>query len=245
MKKLKQRVTQLVDFSKSSQAIILLATEMLLGVGIVMMSLSIFLKLADDVLEKETISVDSTIIHIIYSFRSPLLTNIMNIFSFFGGEVFLGGVILLTIILLFKKHKKDAAAFSFILSFGLFFNLILKNMFHRPRPQFLPLVHETTFSFPSGHAMNSFVFYISLYYFIFRKTKNKNLRIALSTISMILVLCIGISRVYLGAHYPSDVIAGYLAGLIWFGMVLLFKKLLLFFRLFKEYEFEKGYTLID
>jgi undecaprenyl-diphosphatase len=121
------------------------------------------------------------------------------------------------------------------LFFGIALNFLLKSMFQRPRPTFLPLVQENFYSFPSGHAMNSFIFYTSLSFFIFRRIRNKYLRIGLIFLSMMFILLIGISRVYLGAHYASDVVAGYVTGFLWFVLVLFFEKSLVFLKLFKRY----------
>jgi undecaprenyl-diphosphatase len=232
---------KLFYFSKSSQTVLTLFAEICIGITAMIGSLFIFLKLADHVLDKETISFDSAIIHFIYLFRGPAATTIMTNISLFGGQLFLSVAIIITILLLIRKYKKDALIFSFILFFGIVLNLLLKDMFQRPRPNFLPLVHETSYSFPSGHAMNSFVFYMSLSYFIFRNTRNKKLGIILTLLSGFLVLSIGISRIYLGVHYPSDVLAGFAAGLLWFVIVLLFEKTLIFLRLFRQYKSKKKY----
>ena len=241
MKKTKHKQSNLIDFLKSSQFVLILSAEVIAGVAIVLTALSIFLKLGDDVLDKEVISFDFSIIRYIYSFRNPLMTTVMNIISFFGGELFLGGAIMVTIFILLRKHKKNALVFSFILLFGIILNLALKNLFERPRPQLHPLVHETSYSFPSGHSMNSFVFYFALSYFIFLNKRNIKLGIILTIFSSILVLLIGISRIYLGAHFPSDVIAGYVAGLCWFVMVLLFEKTILLLRLVRQYKDKHAY----
>jgi len=241
MKKISQQLSQVIDFSRSSQIALAFVIEIILGIFLTIVTLGIFLKLGDDVLDREVISFDSPLIHFIYSFRNPFMTTIMNAFSFLGGEIFLGLAILATIFILLRKYKKDALVFSFILLFGIGLNLFLKNMFHRPRPHFLPLVHETSYSFPSGHSMNSFIFYTSLSFFIFRKLKNRLLKNVLIILSALLILFIGISRIYLGAHYPSDVLAGYVAGLCWFVIVLLFEKTLIFLKLFQKFEVEKKY----
>ncbi len=242
MKNLRQRLSQVIEFSRSSQIAFALCTEIIVGVFLTIATLGAFFKLGEDVIDKEIISFDSSIIHFIYHFRTPIVTYFVNKISFLGGDIFLGTAITLTILyLFFNRHKKDALVFSFILFFGIGLNLLLKNMFHRPRPDLIPLVHETSYSFPSGHSMNSFIFYTCLSFFIFRKIKNKKLSIALIIISAIFIFLIGISRIYLGAHYPSDVLAGYIAGLCWFIIVLLFEKTLSFLRLFRDYEYKKGY----
>jgi len=232
---------QIVIFSKSSKFAFLLVSEIILGMLLIGVSLVVFLKLAEVILTKEVISFDVWIRQLIYVFRNPTITMFMKDITFLGGDVFLGCVIIITILLLLRKHKKDAAVFSFILFFGIALNIFLKNIFQRPRPTFIPLIHETSYSFPSAHAMNSLVFFLSLSYFIFINTRNEKLGIVLTFLSGFLVFFIGISRIYLGAHYPSDVLGGYVAGLCWFALVLVFEKTLLFLRLFKKFEVEKKY----
>ncbi|SRR5258708_2392136 len=238
---LKKNILRILAFSNSSKIALLLLVEIISGVILTMVMLGIFLKLGEDVLTKDVVSFDSSITHFIYTFRTPLMTSIMNTISFFGGEMFLGIAIIITIILLIRKHRKDALIFSFILFFGLGLNLLLKDFFQRPRPHFLSLVHEYSYSFPSGHAMNSLVFYVSLSYFIFRNTRNKIRGLILSILCGVFIISIGISRIYLGAHYPTDVIAGYAAGLCWFLIVVLFEKTLIFLQLMRKYELDKKY----
>ena len=198
--------------------------QITLGITIMLFSLYIFLTLTDSVLRREFIFFDDSISAFFYSLRTPPLTVVMLAITFLGSQYFLGSAIIVTIVSLFKKHKKDALNFAFILLFGIILNLILKDMFQRPRPDVAPLVYESTYSFPSGHAMNSFVFYTTLVYFIFRKYRNKKIFLNFTIICGLLILAIGVSRIYLGVHYPSDVIAGFAAGLLWFTCVLIFEK---------------------
>ncbi len=241
IKKFKKRITEFSAFSKSSHDSEKLLLEIFIGISALIGSLYIFLKLTHKVIDKEIIFFDNIIMQTIYDFHTPFLTQLMKSITFLGGEMFLGLAIILTIIMLLRKHKKDAFVFGFILLFGIILNLWLKGLLQRPRPDFFALVTETTFSFPSGHAMNSSVFFLSLTYFIFRNTRNKMLGIWLSILSAILVFLIGTSRIYLGVHYPSDVIAGFAAGLLWFVIILLFEKMLIFLRLFREYELISKY----
>ncbi len=241
MRKVKQKTSEIIKFSLSSQVTLLLFGEIIIGLFLTLVTLFFFLKLGDKVIDQEAIFFDSTLTHFIYLFRSPFMTTIMRDITFFGGQILLGSAVIVTILFLLKKHKKDALVFAFILFFGIGLNLLLKDMFQRPRPDIVPLVHETSYSFPSGHAMNSFIFYTCLSFFIFRRFKNKQLKIMLICGSALLIFLIGLSRIYLGVHYPSDVIAGYTAGLCWFVMVLLFDRTLIFFRLFKNRDLEKQY----
>jgi membrane-associated phospholipid phosphatase len=213
-----------------SHAIFALSMQIILGICAVIASLFVFLKLAYKIIDNETVFFDSSIINFMYSLRSPEMTALMKGITFLGGEIFLGTATAITILILFKKHKNDALNFIFILLFGIGLNLFLKDLFQRPRPDFMPLIHEATYSFPSGHAMNSFVFYMTLSYFIFHETRRKMLSILFASVSAIIVLLIGISRIYLGVHYPSDVIAGYAAGILWFCLVILFEKTVILLR---------------
>src|SRR5829696_3195015 len=93
---------------------------------------------------------------------------------------------------------------------------LLKGLFQRPRPHFAhPLLVETSYSFPSGHAMESFVAYGMLAYFTVLALRSWKARVAVVFGAALLVMLIGFSRMYLGVHYFSDVIAGYAAGGVW------------------------------
>jgi undecaprenyl-diphosphatase len=99
-------------------------------------------------------------------------------------------------------------------------NLLLKDLFARPRPRFeRPLVVEASHSFPSGQAMESLVVYGMLAYFAVLILRGTGKRIAVAVGAAVLVILIGFGRVYLGAHYLSDVVGGFVAGGAWLGAV--------------------------
>jgi membrane-associated phospholipid phosphatase len=238
----KKGINNLTTFYKTYRGIDTLFLEIFIGVLAILGSLYIFLKLSHKVIDKEIIFFDKFIMDLLYDAHSPFLTEIMKTVTFFGGEIFIGFAITTTIALLFwTKHRKDAVLFTFILLFGILLNLWLKGFFERLRPDEIVLIIEKTYSFPSGHSMNSFIFFMSLTYFVFHNTRNKKLGLILSFLSVITVLSIGISRIYLGVHYPSDVLGGYAVGLLWFAGVLLFEKMLIFLKLFREFELNKKY----
>lgn len=228
------KVKRVVKFSFSSRLAFILFLEIVFSVLLSLTALFIFLKMGNDVLEKEVFSIDVWLTNYIYGFRSPLITTIMICFTFLGSTLFLFFLSGISTLYLFTKRKKDAIIYFVILYSGVILNLILKFTFQRPRPHHLPLIYEDSFSFPSGHAMNGFVFYTALSYFILRETKNTTTAIFVSTISLIIILCIGLSRIYLGVHYPSDVIAGYITGFLWFISAILFEKTVIFERLYKR-----------
>lgn len=109
-------------------------------------------------------------------------------------------------------------------------NIFLKNIIQRPRPNDFRLISETGYSFPSGHSMISMAFYGFLIYLSIKYLKNKKMKIVLITFLSILIILIGISRIYLGVHYTSDVIAGFMISVCY---------LIIFTSLVKKYIIER------
>ncbi|PIZ43905.1 phosphatase PAP2 family protein [candidate division WWE3 bacterium CG_4_10_14_0_2_um_filter_42_8] len=124
----------------------------------------------------------------------------------------------------------------FTLLTGVTLNLLLKLIFRVPRPDISPLEIATIYSFPSGHAMNSTVFYGSVAFLLFHFTRHKKLAVVVTILASVLILLVGASRIYLGVHYPSDVLASYLVGLLWLLICILFERTVRFYRLFERYE---------
>ena len=117
---------------------------------------------------------------------------------------------------------------------GLIATTILKIFFKVPRPIFNTLSIEHSYSYPSGHALNSFLFYGAISYFIYHFTKNKKLSAVISVVCIFMVFSIGLSRIYLGVHRTSDVIAGYIFGFWLFVVIILIDKTITFLRLIRE-----------
>ena len=166
---------------------------------------------------------------IVESFRNPILTTIMkNITKLSNTKHITIIAIILTILFIFKWKKNNVAK---LIPSNLIFitlsNQILKRIFKRTRPLGYRLIKATGYSFPSGHAMVSMAFYGLLIYIIYHLIDNKIIRNILITINIIIILLIGISRVYLGVHYLSDVIVGYSVSIIY---------LLLLTKIIKKYK---------
>ncbi len=229
-----KHILRFIDFLKQSHISLVLFIEIIISVFISLASLYLFLELGEEVLDKDILLIDSLVTNFIYSFRSPLLNQVMMFFTSLGNGLALISMSIITILYIGAVRKKDVAIYLGILCSGAILNIILKFLYQRPRPENFPLIHENSLSFPSAHAMNSFVFFAALSYFIFRETNNKNVTLIISAISLFIVGLIGISRIYLGVHYPSDVLGGFIAGFLWFISAILFEKTIIIKRLYKS-----------
>lgn len=168
-----------------------------------------FLALAEDVFNKEIMNGDIIGYKLISTFLiSDFVTPIAKFITNFGGAIFLS--IATVMLFLFIKNKKIGLSIISNIVIITVLNQLLKRILQRPRPTEFRIVEETGYSFPSGHSMVSMAFYGYLIYLIYRYIKNKYVKWTLITILSILICLIGISRIYLGVHYTSDVLGGFL-----------------------------------
>lgn len=188
---------------------------LLAGITFAFLSILLFSDLAEDLDELDLF--DSAIIHFIGRFNSPSVTQIMKIVTAAGSPAFLLLIACVVSFILYirKRHFWDALMVIAALGGGSLLNYLLKLTFQRPRPHFAALVDASGYSFPSGHAMVSAVFYGFLAYLIWLNIRNLSIRYCGAIGLGILILLIGVSRIYLGVHYPSDVLAGFAAGGFW------------------------------
>ncbi|HJJ08975.1 MAG TPA: phosphatase PAP2 family protein [Clostridiaceae bacterium] len=168
-----------------------------------------FLALTEDVFNKEIMQGDIIGYKMISTFLiSDFVTPIAKFITNFGGAVFLS-IATIALLLLIKNKKIGLSIFSNIVIITIL-NQLLKRILRRPRPTEFRIVEETGYSFPSGHSMVSMAFYGYLIYLIYRYIKNKYIKWSLIVLLSILICLIGISRIYLGVHYTSDVLGGFL-----------------------------------
>lgn len=168
-----------------------------------------FLALAEDVFNKEIMNGDIIGYKIISTFLiSDFATPIAKFITNFGGAIFL---ITLTVLLfiLIKNKKIGLSIFSNLVIITVL-NQLLKRILQRPRPTEFRIIEETGYSFPSGHSMVSMAFYGYLIYLIYKYVKNKYVKWISIVLLGILICSIGVSRIYLGVHYTSDVLGGFL-----------------------------------
>jgi undecaprenyl-diphosphatase len=209
---MKAKINYFRSLIKKTPLIKLLTFEIAIGLLVSVISLILFIFLTDIVLDKEVLSSDLLISGYIYTLRTPFLTTIMYAVSFLGS-VPPGIILTLTVVvILYKKHKKEALIFALSLVLGMLLNYLLKILFHLPRPDISPLQKLNDNSYPSGHAMNNLILYGLLAVYTYHFTRNRLIGIIVTVISLIWIGLIGFSRIYLGVHYPSDIIAGYLMG---------------------------------
>ena len=153
---------------------------------------------------------------------APGLTEAVRVVVAPGSMVALALVsVAVAVALLAQRRWSALVAWLVAVLGGEALNLLLKDLFARPRPRFeRPLVVETSYSFPSGQAMESLVVYGMLAYFAVLILSGSGKRVAVAVGAAVLVVLIGFGRAYLGAHYLSDVVGGFVAGGAWLGAVI-------------------------
>lgn len=186
-----------------------------------------FADIAIDVVTRDEITYyDKVIVSYLNNIASSYSTEFAIFITRFGAEYIV--LFLLPIVLVFLLLRYIKEGFFLLITTGGAFvlNSIVKVMFDRARPVIgTPVIQAEGYSFPSGHAMLAICFYGALIYLSFRYIKNKNLRIISYVFFSIFILLIGLSRVYLGVHYPSDILGGFSLGAFWLGLCILLYRL--------------------
>lgn len=183
-----------------------------LKLTIAIIALIVFTYIAINVFKKEIFTWDTSIYNYLMQKRNIKLNELVILFTELGGAIVITIITILLLIFVKKEYKIMIA--TNVISITLL-NQILKIVFMRPRPEIMRLIDENGYSFPSGHSMVSTAFYGLLIYLIYKNVKNNYLKwfgcIALS----LLIIGIGLSRIYLGVHYASDVIGGFCFSIIY------------------------------
>ena len=194
-----------------------------LGLAFAAAALFFFAWLTDEVLEGDTKAFDETIRNFVHGFAGESLTTLMNLSTMLGSTAFLMALSVgVIVIFLLKNRKRGAALFAATMAGAIILNFVLKLSFHRPRPvPFFDTPLPDSYSFPSGHSLFSVCFYGVLAWLITARITNRSAQISIWSLAVSLVLLIGLSRIYLGVHYPSDVLAGFAAAFVWVSTVVL------------------------
>ena len=184
--------------------------------------LVLFAWLSEEVFEGELTRFDTRVRMKVHELFSPQMTKFMQAMTFLGSASFLAALFLaITTVWVIRKKYRPAAWLAMAAGGSVILDVSLKLSFQRPRP--VPFVGPTpmSYSFPSGHSLSSFCFYGVLAGLLCSRIQSPVLRKSIWCASALLVLGIGISRIYLGVHYPTDVIAGYIAAGAWVSSLLL------------------------
>ena len=202
--------------------------------GLVLMGISLYMftMLSTVFVEKSQFPFDQKMIDVVRSFSSPIMDWFMIFITEIGSPVVMGLLLVIGMTWIIVKHKNFFGMLGYMISVagaGLL-NLLLKGAFERERPNFNRIVEADGFSFPSGHSMGSMVFFGFLGYLVIRSNCKPVTKIGWGILFSMIILFIGISRIYLGVHFPSDVLAGYTAGIIWLILCIAFLEVLYFLK---------------
>ncbi|WKA56428.1 phosphatase PAP2 family protein [Planococcus shixiaomingii] len=199
------------------------ALLLIIGLAVASFFIWLFAELAEELLENELRKFDETIIGFFNSVANSTLDMFFLVITELGSVRFLTALSVLTLLLLWFKAKDKWGILFFVIAVGggSLLTLLLKNLYDRRRPSINESIDAVGYSFPSGHSMGSLLFYGFIGYFAVRSRLKKRVKVLILIILAVLVVLIGTSRIYLGAHFPSDVIAGYIAGTIWLILCLL------------------------
>ncbi len=165
----------------------------------------------------EGILFDVNIMEYIHNNTSPIILSLMKFISFIGSERFLFPAVTMTIAYTLVKKRYYISKLLLLSTLGSYLlNYLLKQIFHRTRPIEYFLVNQGGLSFPSGHSMVTMTFYSTLAFLLAKKVEDSRKKRLIHIIAFVMICLMGISRIYLGVHWPTDVIGGYLAGYIFY-----------------------------
>ncbi|MBD7984018.1 phosphatase PAP2 family protein [Sporosarcina sp. Sa2YVA2] len=195
----------------------LLSARLLLALTLCILFGGMFAYIARGIRRETITDFDSAIITIVQGWEADWLTPIMKAFTFIGSTTVVLFLIVagFAILLFVVRNRAEAFFFFFALGGTGVLNQILKFIFKRERPDLHRLIDITGFSFPSGHTMMAFSLYAVISYILWRHIRTYTSKILLILFAALMFGMIGLSRIYLGVHYPSDVIGGTMASAFW------------------------------
>lgn len=216
------------QYNASLPYIITVAVALFIVVG----AINLFVELTDTLKSEELALYDQQITDYVISYRSPGLTRyflfVTHVGDVYGYLFVLVATVLLSMLVF--KHWRYVVQITIVLFLSAVSNLILKRFIDRARPGIEHMVSVETLSYPSGHAMSAMAFYGFVIYLCYRFKMNVFLKVGIILLLFLLILSIGISRIYLGVHFPSDIAGGFIAGFIWVIFCILLFNLIEIFR---------------
>ncbi|MEZ7495671.1 phosphatase PAP2 family protein [Leeuwenhoekiella aequorea] len=204
----------------------------LLALIIVVFCINTFIELTDTLKSEILVTYDTQITDYILTYRNPLLTKyfvfVTNVGDLYGYLIVVG--LASAVSYYFFKSWKYVAQTVLVLLVASISNVMLKRFIDRARPGIEHLVSVETLSYPSGHAMSAMAFYGFLIYLVTQFNLSKLAKSSIIAGLSFFILSIGISRIYLGVHYPSDIAGGFIAGFIWVVFCILIFNIIELFR---------------
>lgn len=205
--------------SGSTAAFLGLAT--LAGLAVAVLAMFLFGWLAEEMVEGDTLAFDRAVRDSAHAIASPALTRVLTAVSVLGGpKVLVPMGVALAAVFGWRRWWRGAILLLVSMGGAGVLEFALKRAFHRPRPTpFFNYPAPASYSFPSGHALFAFCFFTTGAALLAPRLHSPVLRGLVWTVAAIAILAVGFSRIYLGVHYPSDVAAGYAAGLLWSSVI--------------------------
>jgi undecaprenyl-diphosphatase len=203
-----------------------ISLAVLVSLLVALLSVAIFAWLGNGVLRGASWALDSSLRNFAYEHSSPALTTAMRGISALGAAPVLVTFSTALILWFLRIHWTRAALWLGIAMAGAYLLTDgLKRFFERARPEPFHISSPETYSFPSGHSLNSFCFYFVAAGLLAARLRSRWASSVLWTVAALIVISVGVSRIYLGVHYPSDVLAGYAAAAIWVGALIVLDRL--------------------
>ncbi len=205
---------------KQKRAARAVSLRLVLGVTLSLVASFVFARVWDLVKDKsgKTTAFDDALLRWMHGHQAPALTALAKVLAFMGSPPTIVGIAVAGTLLGIFWRRVRGAAWTLpiaVIGAGVIIQAV-KLEFRRPRPTlFHPLLHETGYSFPSGHSLISIVVYGLLGYFVMHLFQARAARFLVGAITVLLIVMIGLSRVYVGVHFPTDVLAGWTGGLPW------------------------------
>lgn len=185
-----------------------------IGLLVAALSTWAFFAIADELPENAWMArLDSGVTNWLQNHGTEAGETVFTIVSMFGAQILIAILVCTGIGFIARRAWRRLSVLAVTCAGGAVLNVALKSSFHRTRPSFASEFHLTSWSFPSGHAMDSLIGYGLLAYWLGQHFSQK--RAPITAVAIALVVAIGYARIYLGVHYLSDVVAGYAAGVIW------------------------------
>jgi undecaprenyl-diphosphatase len=189
-------------------------------VAVALAALVLFALLAHAVMQGDASAFDAAVRNAVHALSFPALTYAMRGISDLGEAMFLVALgVMVAWRLVSLGRRRQAVFFAIAALGGEAIDQVLKFWFHRSRPEAFFGLQPLNYSFPSGHALVSCCFYLALAEILIDDQRSRARKLAVWTLAILLIGLIGLSRVYLGVHYPTDVLGGYAAGIAWLSIV--------------------------